>query len=76
MQPRGGLTLIQCSVAPAWLQMDSEIDVIGTAPINTPQAKVRLMLQNLLADRFRLALHQEMNASGHGDLRWSRETAN
>jgi uncharacterized protein (TIGR03435 family) len=44
---------------PTWLQMD-RFDVIATAPTNTPQDKVRLMLQNLLTDRFKLALHKEM----------------
>ncbi len=44
---------------PTWLQMD-RFDVIATAPINTSREKVRLMLQNLLADRFKLTLHKEM----------------
>ena len=44
---------------PTWLQMD-RFDVIATAPTNTPQEKVRLMLQNLLADRFKLAVHKDM----------------
>jgi uncharacterized protein (TIGR03435 family) len=38
---------------PAWSQMD-RFDVTATAPINTKQEKVRLMLQNLLADRLNL----------------------
>src|ERR1700744_2609818 len=44
---------------PTWLQID-RFDVIATAPANTPPEKVRLMLQNLLAERFQLAVHKEM----------------
>jgi len=44
---------------PTWLQMD-RFDVTATAPTDTPPEKVRLMLQNLLAERFKLGVHQEM----------------
>jgi uncharacterized protein (TIGR03435 family) len=44
---------------PTWLQMD-RFDVIATAPADTPPEKIRLMLQNLLAERFKLAVHKEM----------------
>jgi uncharacterized protein (TIGR03435 family) len=60
---------------PAWLQMD-RFDVIATAPINTSHEKVRLMLQYLLADRFKLVLHKEMKplpvfalVTGNGKLK-------
>src|SRR5580698_10060908 len=42
---------------PTWLQID-RFDVVAMAPTNTPPEKVRLMLQNLLAERFKLALHK------------------
>jgi uncharacterized protein (TIGR03435 family) len=44
---------------PTWLQID-RFDVIAMAPANTPPEKVRLMLQNLLAERFKLAVHEDM----------------
>src|SRR5580658_3865857 len=44
---------------PTWLQMD-RFDVIAMAPTNAPLEKVRLMLQNLLAERFKLAVHKDM----------------
>jgi uncharacterized protein (TIGR03435 family) len=60
---------------PGWLQID-RFDVIATAPNNTPQETVRLMLQNLLADRFKLILHEEMKplpvfalVAGNGKLK-------
>src|ERR1700733_12076843 len=37
---------------PTWVQMD-RFDVIAMAPTNTPPEEVRLMLQNLLAERFK-----------------------
>jgi uncharacterized protein (TIGR03435 family) len=41
---------------PIWLERD-RYDVIAKAPSTTPPAAVKLMLQSLLADRFKLVLH-------------------
>jgi uncharacterized protein (TIGR03435 family) len=43
---------------PNWL--DSErFDIIAKAPPNTPEDTLRLMLQTLLTERFKLAIHRE-----------------
>jgi uncharacterized protein (TIGR03435 family) len=44
---------------PSWLEYD-RFDVIAKAPANTPQETVSLMLQSLLADRFKLVAHDDM----------------
>lgn len=41
---------------PNWLELD-RFDVIAVAPANTRPDSVKMMLQNLLADRFKLAVH-------------------
>jgi uncharacterized protein (TIGR03435 family) len=41
---------------PIWLETD-RFDVIAKAPATTPPATLKLMLQSLLADRFKLVLH-------------------
>jgi uncharacterized protein (TIGR03435 family) len=41
---------------PIWLESD-RFDVIAKAPATTPPATVKLMLQSLLADKFKLVLH-------------------
>lgn len=41
-----------------WLEFD-RFDVAAKAPAGTPPATVRLMLQSLLADRFKLVIHKE-----------------
>jgi uncharacterized protein (TIGR03435 family) len=43
---------------PGWLELD-RFDVIAIAPPNTTQDGVKIMLQNLLADRFKLVLHMD-----------------
>jgi uncharacterized protein (TIGR03435 family) len=43
---------------PNWLEYD-RFDVIAKAASNTPQETLRLMLQTLLADRFKLAVKNE-----------------
>jgi uncharacterized protein (TIGR03435 family) len=43
---------------PNWLELD-RFDVIAKAPPSTSPETVRLMLQALLADRFKLVLHQD-----------------
>ena len=43
---------------PTWLEMD-RFDVIAKAPANTAPETLKLMLQSLLADRFKLVAHQE-----------------
>jgi uncharacterized protein (TIGR03435 family) len=43
---------------PNWL--DSErFDIVAKVPAGAPKEQVRIMLQNLLAERFKLALHRE-----------------
>jgi uncharacterized protein (TIGR03435 family) len=44
---------------PNWLDLD-RFDVIAKASPSTPRETVRLMLQSLLADRFKLAVHSDM----------------
>lgn len=43
---------------PSWLEWD-RYDVNAKAPANTTPENARLMLQNLLADRFKLAVHRD-----------------
>jgi uncharacterized protein (TIGR03435 family) len=43
---------------PSWLETD-RFDVIAKAPANTPPEAVKLMLQALLADRFKLVVHKD-----------------
>ena len=47
---------------PEWLNTDG-YEITATFPPNTPQDQVKLMLQNLLADRFKLTIHREMKDS-------------
>lgn len=44
--------------APDWLESE-RFDIEVKFPPNTPQDQVRVMFQNLLADRFRLKVHRE-----------------
>jgi uncharacterized protein (TIGR03435 family) len=43
---------------PAWLETD-RFDIIAKAPPSTPPETVKLMLQALLADRFKLVVHND-----------------
>jgi len=43
---------------PNWLELD-RFTVIAKAPQSTPPATLKLMLQSLLADRFKLVVHQD-----------------
>ena len=43
---------------PSWLEYN-RFDVIAKAPSNTPPQTLKLMLQALLADRFKLAVHKD-----------------
>ena len=43
---------------PSWLETD-RFDIIALAPPSTSQETIRLMLQALLADRFKLTVHKE-----------------
>jgi uncharacterized protein (TIGR03435 family) len=43
---------------PRWLDWD-RFDVLGKAPAATTQQALGMMLQNLLADRFKLAVHKD-----------------
>ncbi len=44
---------------PNWLEFD-RFDIAAKAPASSSPEQVRLMLQSLLADRFRLTVHKEM----------------
>jgi uncharacterized protein (TIGR03435 family) len=46
------------SGGPAWLERN-RFDIAAKAPQNTSPADVRLMLQDLLADRFKLVVHRD-----------------
>jgi uncharacterized protein (TIGR03435 family) len=43
---------------PSWLELD-KFTVIAKAPPSTPLPTLKLMLQSLLADRFKLVVHQD-----------------
>src|SRR5438034_28994 len=43
---------------PSWLEFD-RFDVTGLVCADTPQATLKQMLQSLLADRFKLAVHTD-----------------
>lgn len=43
---------------PSWLEWD-RFDILAKAPAGTPPATLRLMLQSLLADRFKVAVHRD-----------------
>jgi uncharacterized protein (TIGR03435 family) len=43
---------------PSWLDSD-RFDILAKAPPNTPADTVRLMLQSLLVERFKLAVHRD-----------------
>jgi uncharacterized protein (TIGR03435 family) len=53
-----GVPYWRLSGGPAWLETDA-YDIMGTFPPNTSQDQVKLMLQTLFADRFKLAIHRE-----------------
>src|ERR1041384_6487081 len=46
------------SGGPTWLELD-RFDVLAKAPENSNAETRRLMLQSLLADRFKLAIHND-----------------
>jgi uncharacterized protein (TIGR03435 family) len=50
------------SGGPTWLDTDG-YDITATFPPNTSQDQVGIMLQNLLGERFKLAIHREMRDS-------------
>jgi len=53
-----GLPSFQISGAPPWFDSD-RFDVEGKALGNPPKEQIMVMLQSLLADRFKLAVHRE-----------------
>jgi uncharacterized protein (TIGR03435 family) len=47
-------------IGPDWLNSDAaSYDILATAPPGTPSKQIPLMLQTLLAERFKLAVHRE-----------------
>jgi uncharacterized protein (TIGR03435 family) len=53
-----GLESEKVQGGPNWLDTD-RFDIAAKAPVNTPPAQVKLMLQTLLADRFQLKIHMD-----------------
>ena len=53
-----GVTTDKVLGGPSWVEMD-RFDVIAKAPPATPPETIKLMLQALLADRFKLAVHPD-----------------
>jgi uncharacterized protein (TIGR03435 family) len=53
----------QISGGAGWLDSD-RFDIFAKPPTRTPGNQVRQMVQALLADRFRLAIHHTTNTSG------------
>jgi uncharacterized protein (TIGR03435 family) len=55
-----GLTNNEQLAGPDWVKSKVErFDIVAKAPADTPVEQVRLMLQTLLTERFRLVLHRE-----------------
>ena len=50
------------SGGPKWLEAD-HFDIIAKAPAGTQRDKIGLMLQSLLAERFRLTLHTDLSVT-------------
>jgi uncharacterized protein (TIGR03435 family) len=58
-----GLQSFQITGGPGWLETD-RYDVNAKGEENIPERQIWLMLQSLLADRFKLKVHREMKESG------------
>jgi uncharacterized protein (TIGR03435 family) len=58
-----GLQSFQITGGPGWLETD-RYDVNAKGEENVPERQIWLMLQSLLADRFKLKLHRETKESG------------
>jgi uncharacterized protein (TIGR03435 family) len=52
------LPIFRMSGGPDWIESD-RFDVVATAGYDAPQAELRLMVQTLLAERFKLKVHTE-----------------
>jgi len=46
-------------IGPSWIENDERYDIIARAPGPAPNDQMRLMLQALLTERFRIKLHRE-----------------
>jgi uncharacterized protein (TIGR03435 family) len=57
-----GVEGFNISGGPGWIDSD-RFDVQAKAPSSTPDSQMRLMMQALLADRFRLQVHRETKNS-------------
>jgi uncharacterized protein (TIGR03435 family) len=60
---------------PNWVEFD-RFEVIAKAAPNTPQDTMRRMLQALLADRFKLVVHNERSLSWVMSWRWEKANQN
>jgi len=58
--PSGGIDLLEQQVVggPEWVATD-KFDIVATTPGQTPGAEMRLMIQRMLAERFKLTPHWE-----------------
>lgn len=64
-----GLASIDQISGPDWTDLQGErYDIVAKAPADTPQDRLLLMTQRLLADRFHLVMHQESRPLAHLDL--------
>src|SRR5215831_12101943 len=50
------------SGGPSWLEYD-RLDVTALVPANTPQDQIKLMLQSLLDERFKLVVHKDTESA-------------
>jgi uncharacterized protein (TIGR03435 family) len=64
-----GLTNEEQIAGPVWLRdRQFRFEIVAKAPPDTPIEQIHLMLQSLLAERFRLTLHREPRRIPHFDL--------
>jgi uncharacterized protein (TIGR03435 family) len=60
-----GIPVYSISGAPDWLS-SNKYDIVARAPEGTSEAQIKLMLRQLLVDRFKLKFHQEQkDVSGY-----------
>jgi uncharacterized protein (TIGR03435 family) len=64
-----GLANEEQIAGPVWLRDRSiRFEIVAKAPVDTPLEQLRLMLQTLLRERFRLELHREPRKLAHLEL--------
>jgi uncharacterized protein (TIGR03435 family) len=64
-----GLVSNQQIYGPDWIaSYDYRFEIVARTSSDTPESQIQLMLRRLLAERFHLALHEELKAIAHLDL--------